>query len=63
MIFSQISNVDGDEDVTAWTDYYFTQCNGCKSVTLLKEYRFSVHLGDGPRLPIEIIRKKIENRP
>ncbi len=41
IVLSQVSNEDGDENVTAWTDFYFTQCNGCKSVTLLKEFRFS----------------------
>jgi len=41
MVLSEVSNEDGDENVTALTDYYFTQCNGCKSVTLLKEFRFS----------------------
>ncbi len=40
-VLSQVSNEDGDENVSAWTDYYFTQCNGCKSITLLKEFRFS----------------------
>jgi len=48
MVLSQVSNVDGDVNVTAWTDYYFTQCNGCKSVTLLKEFRFSEYYSPNP---------------